>query len=363
MDREGLCMPIYLNEGDNRFRHSCMEFMRSVPAQNPYGTQILPREQVNVLTSFIDGSPIYGSSDEVQREVRCHSRGMWDLRVNEQPGLTVLHTVLNKMHNRIAAKLRQRLGRVDEEILFQETRKVVIAIIQNIQYAEWLPLTIGNQIMKKYGLHTGKRVTYSGRVDPRVFNAFSTAAFRFGHSLIPEHYNISGKLVPLRKLFNNPSFVFRDFKGVLNAMLKAGAESQLIDGHIVSEVTHHLFEPKEQVDSASSLGLDLVAFNIQRGRDHGLPPYNKYRVHCGLPPVTDFYNISSNPEVGQQLQSLYDSVEDIDLFTGGLLEDSVENGRVGATFACIMAVQFHALKYGDRFYFETYRHPEGFTDG
>ena len=53
-------------------------------------------------------------------------------------------------------------------------------------------------------------------------------------------------------------------------------------------------------------------------------------------------------------------MEDIDLFTGGLLES---NGTVGPTFACIIAEQFNALKFGDRFYFETDRMPEGFTDG
>lgn len=60
---------------------------------------------------------------------------------------------------------------------------------------------------------------------------------------------------------------------------------------------------------------------------------------------------------------LYESVDDIDLFTGGLSEFPLEDARVGPTFACIIGRQFQALRSGDRFWFESSTGAHSFTIG
>lgn len=56
------------------------------------------------------------------------------------------------------------------------------------------------------------------------------------------------------------------------------------------QIVNHLFA-QEQSDG---LGLDLVAMNIQRGRDHGLPGYVEYRKICNVGSASSFNDLSSN---------------------------------------------------------------------
>ena len=78
-------------------------------------------------------------------------------------------------------------------------------------------------------------------------------------------------------------------------------------------------------------GQDLAAKNIQRGRDHGLQPYTKYKEFCGLTPLTANKPVEISQQDWDNIQRVYSSVEDIDLFVGGLAEVGSGDGFVGPT--------------------------------
>lgn len=62
-----------------------------------------------------------------------------------------------------------------------------------------------------------------------------------------------------------------------------------------------------------------------------------------------------------RLMNVYEHVDDVDLFTGGMAEKPVVGGIVGPTFACIIGQQFLNLRKGDRFWYENGNHPGAFT--
>ena len=67
----------------------------------------------------------------------------------------------------------------------------------------------------------------------------------------------------------------------------------------VAEREDHIVTPDLHGHVFGSLDFsrrDLMAVNIQRGRDHGLPDYNTARRYLGLSPITDWTEINNNTE-------------------------------------------------------------------
>lgn len=386
------CFPI-LFHGDDKFIGQCMEFVRSMPLMDDFGEIKLPRNNMNAVTAFVDGSTVYGSKEEVLEELRtnhgtgylfkldqgkpvdnhkddcikregrndiCYLAG--DERVNEHAGLTAIHTVFMRLHNRWAEALRGMNPWMPDEIIFQRTRALVVGIIQKIMYHDWLPIILGQKTVIQSGLFTrhDQYSHFNARVDPSIFSAFSTAVFRFGHTLIPKEFNLGrGRHEKLRDLFFKPYLLFENFEDICINLVTGYTDedrSQQFDRFITEEVTNHLFETQEGLMK----GFDLVALNLQRSRDHGLPPYNAYREYCGLHRIKSFDDPALG-ESGRLFSQVYDHPDDIELFTGGVSEPSAYGGLVGETFNCLIAHQLHNIKYGDRYFFSHNRGEQGFN--
>ena len=73
----------------------------------------------------------------------------------------------------------------------------------------------------------------------------------------------------------------------------ANQSGENFDSYFVEDVRNRLFGI-----------LDLVAINIQRGRDHGIPGYNDLTQHCGLERATNFSNFSEEMSEGLNLVAL-----------------------------------------------------------
>lgn len=102
---------------------------------------------------------------------------------------------------------------------------------------------------------------------------------------------------------------------------------------------------------------------VCRGRDHGLPSYNEYRDLCRLGKARDFADLAPiiHPRKISALSSIYASVDDIDLFIGGIHETPKNGAVVGPTFACIIGDQFVRSKKGDRFFHDNGNQPHPFS--
>ena len=160
--------------------------------------------------------------------------------------------------------------------------------------------------------------------------------------------------IPLQEAFFNREKI--NFYGIEPTMFGlVGNQSNEVDNSFAKGIARQLF-----VRPGETFTYDLLALNIQRGRDHGLPTYPAYRKECGLSEVHDFDDLVGiiEDDVIYLLKETYDRVEDIDLYAGGISEIHVDGLALGPTFGCIVGKQFEALRDGDRFF---YKNPGVFT--
>lgn len=339
------------------------------------------RQQVNLITSYIDASNVYGSDHARALELRTldgtgrlrmsdgnllpyNVNGFanaptdeaiyflaGDVRANEQVGLTAMHTLFVREHNFWATRLYAN-GMRDGERIYHFARTIVTAEIQAITYREFLPKLLGPEALRPYR-------GYRDDVDPSISNVFATAAYRFGHTMLPaelqrldadRNEHPAGHLSLAAAFFAPQETATYGIEPVLRGL--AHQTAQEIDPYLIDEVRNMLFGPP------GAGGLDLAALNLQRGRDHGIPGYTELRRRFGPSPALSFASISEDPVIQTKLAAAYGHVESIDAWVGLVSEDPIPGSMVGPTLRRILADQFERLRDGDRFWYQGYLSPE-----
>ncbi|XP_050539953.1 peroxidasin isoform X2 [Daktulosphaira vitifoliae] len=396
------CFPMDVPPNDDRIKNrKCMDFIRSsaicgTDTTSVFFDKLQPREQINQLTAFIDGSQIYGFTSDrsfILREVQtglglmrggissgsgkemlpiagvdemdcrrdltesttgCYLAG--DIRANEQVGLLAMHTIWLREHNRIARELHRINPHWEGDTIFHEARKIVGAELQHITYQHWMPYVLGPKGMEKLGKYLG----YDPTINPAIANVFATAALRFGHSIInPELARLDENFttiaegdLSLGKAFFTP-WRLSDEGGtdpLMRGFFTVPAKKKTPRQNLNDQLIDRLFT------SAHAVALDLAAMNVQRSRDHGIPGYNEWRVVCNMTRAEtfdDLRNEISDPEVRNILKRLYGHPGNIDVWVGGILEDQLPSSKIGKLFQCLLIEQFKNLRDGDRFWYES----------
>ncbi|WP_051037959.1 peroxidase family protein [Thalassoporum mexicanum] len=377
--------PVFGPNGTNPMPGGVLRFERDVFAPET-GTIIngVPGEAINTVTAWLDLSTVYGSEPLLARNLSQLSDGMLrtfatdsgallppdfdgvtsggafmgvgfmagDSRVNENSSLVAQHTLWVRNHNRLAGLLAATHPDWDNAKLFERSRQINIAQWQNIVLYEWLPALIGNSFVPEYG-------GYDPNLDPQTTNTFAVAALRIGHTLVsPQILRLDQNFEPLPE----GEIAFIENFGAPDIITGENVDQVLrgLASGIAQEVALNVIDDlRNGLPVSGPVGFDLLAANIQRGRDRGLADYNELRRNLsivvpelGIRPVSSFAEITSDPDLQRSLEELYGSVDDIDMWVGLMAEDHLPGASVGLTEQAVLGFQYMAMRGGDRFWFE-----------
>lgn len=372
-------------------RNGVLRFIYGKCCPGNYQTSLRVWDSIpfNRLTSFIDGSAVYGSSHLRVNTLRAFEHGKiilqringeslmpfnslsqlkfnlhnensdsntnlfagGDVRANENIFLAAIHTLFAKEHNRICDLLRRHLRRnrdkklLKDAWLFATARQILSAELQSIVFREFVPLLLGKRALPRY---TG----YKPKIDARISMMHAGFAYRWGHSGIAESFFLKSRRdgkSQFRRLrdvfFNTRQFLNFGVDNIVEGAINTTAMD--IDETIVESLRASLFKPP------SRGALDLAAINIQRGRDLG---FSYLQAQKMMGTGRKLENIRR--DVRRKLLKVYRKPDLIDAFIGCMSEKKVRGALLGPLCWKINQQQFLNLRDGDRFYYENVKwHP------
>ena len=264
------CLPIIIEADDDFYGKdniTCLNLVRSKPASHP-GT-IQSGEILNKVTGYLDLSAIYGSDVVESNKVRTFVDGKLRLGKNDvfpvdangeytaiSNRLTavlitaIFPVFLSRNHNNLASGLKAVNPMWDDEKLFQEARRVNIALYQELLNHKLFLEALGFEI----------DAPFDENVNPSATAEFISAAYRFFHLYMTPWVkfidsNMNEEKIPVSDTFGRVDLVQNRFDDLVRGQLG----DKLHYGNYSDEL-YNKFAKNEK-----GHGIDIFSFDIQRG--------------------------------------------------------------------------------------------------
>ena len=220
-------------------------------------------------------------------------------RVNATAMVSMFNTLLLREHNRLAGVLEQRNPNWDDERVFQTARNILIVIYIKLVIEEYI-----NHISSAcFRLSATPAVVWKAPWNRANWMAIEFALLYRWHALIPDSISWAGKEVPIGDMVLDNRFLTS--AGLAESFRSVCAQNATRIGFYN---TAAFLEPVEEGA-------------VKQGRDLKLPRYNAYREAMGLLPLTDFNQMTGDPERQKDLKAVYGTPDNVEFYPALFAED------------------------------------------
>ena len=369
------------------------------------------RDFANSLTSsYLDLSPLYGSNQEEQNQMRTFVDGRLKPDCFSEarllffpPGVGCLLIMFNRFHNHVVENLarinegnrfsrptplaedekdekkkeeyKAKVAKYDND-LFQTGRLITCGLYVNIILIDYVrtildlnrtdsnwqlnpraemkgvPIGVGNQVSAEFNLVYRWHSTISDRDEKWTKGLWDDL---FGKGRDPKTVGVGEFLGKMNEVYRKSE---KDPAKRLFAGLTRNDDGTLPDQPLVDILVSSI------EDCANSFGPNRVPevmrvieiLGIEQSRSWNLGSLNEFRKYFGLEPHRTFDDITSDKYVAEQLKHLYDHPDKVEIYPGIVVEDAKKPMCPGSgltpsyTVSRAVLSDAVALVRGDRFY-------------
>ena len=344
------------------------------------------KRNINLSTSYLDLSPLYGTTRQIQESIRTGNNGRLkpdryaDIRFWLQPaGVTAVLVLFNRNHNYLAENLLKidenaRFSTLDDkhrdEALFQTARLINERTYVNIILHDYLRVILGiNRTNSSWTLDPRQdfsNVGTGGNIPIATGNQCSLEfnfLYRWHHATsVEDELWLEEKMMSLvgdwknmdmKTMFQKLAEVKSEQK--LNSRLLRGKDGLFKD----KDLAKALIDGCKNISGAfggqntPDIFRNIEISGILHARSMGICTLNEYRSQLKLKKYQSFKEL--NPELAEQLAKLYKTIDDVELYPGLLCEEkkpAIDGNGLCPNYTTAFAILSDAvaLVRGDRFH-------------